>query len=83
MKSLKISASLNKIRISGGESEISKQDVVRSYLGLLVTGRTNYFDGDMMKFHEAWGEECKVLFRFDSGNDSAENILVFKVVERR
>jgi hypothetical protein len=26
---------------------------------------------------EAWGAERKVLFRFDSGNDSEENILVF------
>jgi hypothetical protein len=205
MKSLKIGASLNKIRISGGEPEISNQDVVRSYLGLLVMGRTNYedielfrddgifrimldikkvpsagtlrqrfdaaqgaFDGEMLKFHvallkkcplsmvlidsgkyipvdidvspfdnsgskkegvswtyknhdgyapnfayaglqgymvnselrpgkqhcqkgtpefiretmnivdEAWGSERKFLFRFDSGNDSAENILVFK-----
>jgi len=27
---------------------------------------------------EAWGSERKFLFRFDSGNDSAENILVFR-----
>ena len=49
MKSLKIGASLNKIRISGGEPEISNQDVIRSYLGLLMMGRTNYEDIELFR----------------------------------
>ncbi|MEI6422796.1 MAG: transposase, partial [Lentisphaerota bacterium] len=49
MKSLKIGASLNKIRISGGEPAISNQDVIRSYLGLLMMGRTNYEDIELFR----------------------------------
>lgn len=49
MKSLKIGKSLNKIKISGGEPEISNRDVVCSYLGLLVMGRTNYEDIELFR----------------------------------
>ena len=44
MKSLKIGAELNKVKVSSEEPEISNSDVFRSYLGLLLTGRTNYED---------------------------------------
>ena len=49
MKSLKIGKSLNKIKITSGEPEISNQDVLRSYLGLLVMGRTNYEDIELFR----------------------------------
>ncbi len=52
MKSLKIGKSLNKIKISSGEPEISNQDVFRSYLGLLVMGRTNYEDIELFRNDE-------------------------------
>ena len=49
MKQLKIGKSLNKIKISVGEPEISNRDVVCSYLGLLVMGRTNYEDIELFR----------------------------------
>jgi hypothetical protein len=49
MKSLKIGKSLNKIKVTSGEPEISNQDVLRSYLGLLVMGRTNYEDIELFR----------------------------------
>ena len=49
MKSLKIGKGLNKIKITSCEPEISNQDVLRSYLGLLVMGRTNYEDIELFR----------------------------------
>ncbi|NCA78204.1 MAG: IS1380 family transposase [Alphaproteobacteria bacterium] len=44
LKSLKIGSELNKIKVGISEPDISNQDVFRSYIGLLVMGRTNYDD---------------------------------------
>jgi hypothetical protein len=44
LKSLKIGRELNKIKVGISEPDISNQDVFRSYIGLLVMGRTNYDD---------------------------------------
>ena len=52
IKSLGIGRGLDKIRVSGGEPEISNQDVVRSYLGLLAMGRTNYEDIELFRGDE-------------------------------
>ncbi len=41
MKSLKIGRRLNRISLGSDEPEISNQDVLRSYLGLLPMGGTN------------------------------------------
>lgn len=49
MKSLKIGKKLNGIKLTGGEPEISNQDVLRSYLGLLLMGRTNYEDIELFR----------------------------------
>jgi hypothetical protein len=49
IKSLKIGERLNKIKISSEEPEISNCDVFRSYLGLLLMGRTNYEDIELFR----------------------------------
>ena len=49
IKSLKIGRGLDKIRITSDEPEISNQDVLRSYIGLLVMGRTNYEDIELFR----------------------------------
>ena len=49
IKSLKIGKGLDKIKITSSEPEISNQDVLRSYLGLLVMGRTNYEDIELFR----------------------------------
>jgi len=49
MKSLKIGRELNKIKPGNGEPDISNEDVFRSYLGLLVMGRTNYEDIELFR----------------------------------
>ncbi|MEM4247691.1 MAG: IS1380 family transposase [Candidatus Nanoarchaeia archaeon] len=49
MKSLRIGRELNKIRLTSDEPEISNQDVLRSYLGLLLMGRTNFEDIELYR----------------------------------
>lgn len=49
IRSLKIGKGLEKIKFSSDEPEISNQDVIRSYLGLLVMGRTNYEDIELFR----------------------------------
>jgi hypothetical protein len=52
MKSLKIGKGLDKIKITSGDPEISNQDVFRSYIGLLVMGRTNFEDIELFRNDE-------------------------------
>jgi len=52
MKSLKIGAGLNKIKVSSEEPEVSNSDVFRSYLGLLLIGKTNYEDIELFSNDE-------------------------------
>ena len=54
MKSLKIGAGLNKVKVSSEEPEISNCDVFRSYLGLLLMGRTNYEDIELFRKDETF-----------------------------
>jgi hypothetical protein len=52
MKSLKIGKELNSIRVGNSEPDISNQDVFRSYIGLLVMGRTNFEDINLFREDE-------------------------------
>ena len=56
MKSLKIGAGLNKVKVSSEEPEISNCDVFRSYLGLLLMGRINYEDIELFRNDETFRE---------------------------
>ena len=60
MKSLKIGAGLNKVKVSSEEPDISNCDVFRSYLGLLLMGRTNYEDIELFRKNETfrWAGTC-------------------------
>jgi hypothetical protein len=49
MKSLRLGRNLNNIRLTSDEPDISNQDVLRSYLGLLLMGRTNFEDIELYR----------------------------------
>lgn len=54
MKSLKTGAELNNVKVSSEEPEISNCDVFRSYLGLLLMGRTNYENIELFRKDETF-----------------------------